>query len=238
MVFRIAICDDNEAVCNEIEAIIQEYFQIEKIKFDVDVFLNGEELLDSLKVNNRYDLIYLDIELNELNGISIAKYIRDDLSDDFTQIAYISGHSSYAMELFETRPIHFLVKPLEKNKLQNVLMKTLEIQGRQTRVFNYKSGTTEKRVPYKDIMYFSSDMKKTIIHMRNYNDFFYSKLQDVSFPGEEFICIHKSFVVNKNYVAQFKIDCVVLTNGETLPISRPYRNEVRERLKQWQRGDL
>ena len=81
--FRIAICDDNGAVCSAIE--------------NIDGFQSGEELLKELDDHEKYDLIYLDIELARLNGVEVGRYIREKLLDDYTQIAFISAKSSYAL---------------------------------------------------------------------------------------------------------------------------------------------
>lgn len=228
--FKIAICDDNEAVCREISSIIKGHLSPDSISYDIDSFKSGEALLEELKNNERYDLIYLDIELEKLNGVAIGRYIREEMFDDFTQIAFISAKTSYAMDLFQIRPIGFLVKPLKAGEVTGVLKKTLELQGRLTGVFSYKNAKAENKVLYKDIMYFSSDGKKVIIHKRREKDYYYGKLSELKLPSTEFIQIHKSFIVNKQYVIRFMFDSVLLSNGEELPISRTYRKIVRESI--------
>lgn len=228
--FKIAICDDNEAVCKEIEEILENFLLAEQIACVIDSFKTGEELLKELEYEEGYDLIYLDIELEEVNGVAVGRYIREKMYDDFTQIAFVSAKTSYAMELFQVRPITFLVKPLKPDEVAGVLKKTLELQGRQTGIFSYKISKSENKVPYKDIMYFSSDAKKIIIHKMNSEDYFYGKLSDLRLPSADFIQIHKSFIVNKQFVTRFKFDSIILSNGEELPISRAYRKNVRENL--------
>ena len=82
-------------------------------------------------------------------------------------------------------------------------------------------------------MYFSSDLKKIKIHMRTGTDTFYGKLIDIVSPEEDFICIHKSYFVNCQYIQQFKYDSLILANGEELPISRAYRKDTRNKLMEW-----
>lgn len=228
--FKVAICDDNGAICSEIENILEKFFSTELIQYEIDSFSSGEELLKELKSKEKYDLIYLDIELAELNGVVVGRYIREEMLDDFTQIVFISAKPSYALELFQVRPMNFLVKPFTGKQVIDALQKTLELQGRQTRIFLYKSGKLENRIPYKDIMYFSSDAKKILIHRRDGVDSFYGKLSELKLPTSDFIQIHKSFIVNKQFVVRFKFDSVLLSNSEELPISRVYRKIVRDNL--------
>lgn len=236
--FKIGICDDNSFVCTEIKGYIEEFFMTENIKHEIDVFISGEELIQALRCYERFDLLYLDIELEILNGVEVSRYIRENLMDENAQIAFISAKSSYVLELFQFRPINFLVKPFTKKQVLEVLEKALQLQGNQTKVFHYTIGKNEKTAFYKDIVYFSSDAKKIVLHMQNEEDYFYGKLLKLVLPTEDFVCIHKSYIVNRHYVMQFKFDSVVLHNAEILPISRAYRKEVREKLKMWQKGDM
>ena len=228
--FRIAVCDDNDAVCSAIENTIDGFFKTESIHYEIDSFQSGEGLLEELNDHVKYDLIYLDIELAQLNGVAVGRYIRENLLDDYTQVAFISAKPSYALELFQIRPIHFLVKPFTPRQVIGILEKAMELQGRQIKIFSYKTGKVENRIPFKDIMYFSSETKKIIVHTRNEKDSFYGKLSELNLPDTEFIQIHKSFIVNKQYVKRFKFDSVLLSNEEELPISRAYRKIVRENL--------
>lgn len=228
--FRIAICDDNGAACSEIENMIESFFKTETIPYELDSFQSGEELLKELDHHVKYDLIYLDIELVRCNGIMIGRYIRENLMDDYTQIAFISAKESYALELFQIRPIHFLVKPFTSEQVISVLEKAMELQGRQIKVFCYKIGKAENRIPYKEILYLSSEAKKIIVHTKNGQDYFYGKLSEQNLPETDFVQIHKSFIVNKQHVTRFRFDSVLLTNQEELPISRNYRKAVRENL--------
>lgn len=89
--FKIAICDDNEVVCSEIENILEEFFATESIHYEIDSFQSGEELFRELENNEKFDLIYLDIELAAINGVVVGRYIREVMLDDYTQIAFISA---------------------------------------------------------------------------------------------------------------------------------------------------
>lgn len=110
---RIAICDDEITICSHIENIIMEYSKY----FVIKVFYTGEQLVDYIEQGNKFDLIFLDIELNLLNGIQVGKKIRQDMNDYITKIVYISGKNCYDRELFDVQPLNFIPKPIIKKKL-------------------------------------------------------------------------------------------------------------------------
>ena len=129
---RIAICDDDKELCIELKSMLNEISKNTGEAFEISVFCNGEGLCDSLMSGNRFNLIFLDIELCEINGVEVGKKIREELNDEITQIVYISAKESYAMELFDIRPLNFLVKPLKIEKLNTFLNSKESIRQQQS----------------------------------------------------------------------------------------------------------
>lgn len=106
--FKIAACDDEQAVLVELEQIIEKVCKEIFMDIYVETFSSGTALWHEIKHNGgRYDLIFLDIEMEDMNGIQLSKLIRDDLRDQMTDITFISGKKDYAMELFQVRQPNF-----------------------------------------------------------------------------------------------------------------------------------
>ena len=122
MEIQIAVCDDELEICMQIEKQLIYILDELSFKYDIDCFLTGEELCNEMK-KERYDLIFLDIELPNMSGVQIGKYIRETLKNEIVQIAYISSKQEYAMELFDFRPINFLIKPLTYKNIRKVIDK-------------------------------------------------------------------------------------------------------------------
>ena len=116
MNFKIAVCDDEQIICSTMYNKLQNLSKSKSVIFEIDCFTSGEELCDEIKHTN-YDLLFLDIELPKMNGVAVGQYIRETLKNETIQIAYISSKQEYAMELFEMRPINFLVKPLSEKQI-------------------------------------------------------------------------------------------------------------------------
>lgn len=229
--YKIAICDDENIICSEIERIILEY-QNNVIPLEIDIYYSGEEFYRFLSEGLQYDLIFLDIELIHMNGVTVGKKIRKELADDITQIVYISAKQEYAMELFETRPLNFLIKPISKDNVINTLNKALSLANMGEEVFKFKHGKNYYRIPVKDILYFESHNKMIKVVTVKKTDQFYGKISDIQklLHSKEFTLIHKSYLINILYISEYRYESVKLTNGVELPISLPYRKETRQKL--------
>jgi len=210
---------------------------LEKINIpcEIDVYFTGEELCAKMEAGAHYDLIFLDIEFaqNAIDGVEVGRLIRETHKNNITSIVYISWKMKYSMQLFDIRPLNFLIKPLDYNKVEQVVKTYLNISGQWARNFLYKIGHSIYKVPVKDIVYLQSDKRKLIMHFADgRKEEFYGTLNEVfqeQLKGLDFLFIHTSYVVNYDYVKAVKYKEVILTTGETpLPISRPKRTEIRE----------
>ena len=114
---RIAVVDDEKAVCDELLFFLKEYEMKFKMIFDISIYYNGENLLADLEDDIHFDLILLDIELAKINGVEVGRHIREINQDYLCQIIYISSKMGYAMELFQVHPFHFLMKPIQRETL-------------------------------------------------------------------------------------------------------------------------
>lgn len=112
---KIAICDDDKVFSSEVEDIIQTESANKGMRAEIEVFTDGRYLVESIQKGARYNIIFLDIEMEHLDGLATARKIR--MIDSTVLIIYISGYDDYLKELFEVEPFRFISKPLEKNKL-------------------------------------------------------------------------------------------------------------------------
>lgn len=124
---RIAICDDAEIICIKIENIILQYQEKELDRFEIEVFYSGEELIRFIESDHSFDLLFLDIELKSIDGIEVGRIIREEMGNEEMQIIYISGQQNYAMDLFENRPLQFLIKPLQEKIIISYLEKAIKL---------------------------------------------------------------------------------------------------------------
>ena len=231
MTYKIAVCDDESVICRTIYGMIKDISKLIDIRFETDCFSSGEELCDEMK-SNPYDLIFLDIELPRMNGVAVGKYIRESLNNETVQIAYISSKQQYAMELFESRPINFLIKPITPEKILTIIEKLLKLHAVDTQIFKFKVRQEYIKLPMSEIIYFSSSGRTVTLVSLDKSYTFYGTLEDIynEIKNRHFLYIHKSFIVNYRYVRQYEYEQVTLLDGTVLPISQPRRKLIRKMI--------
>lgn len=225
----IGICDDNRESCSILEEMLMYYGKERQLSLDIHVWYTGEVLCDFLeKSSDTLDALFLDIDLNTMDGIQVGNFIREKLDNYETKIVYISADSSYAMELFRQQPIAFLIKPLTQEKVSETMERIEDLSKKRNGLFEYYAKGLYFKVPFKDIRYFSSQNKSVHVILKAEERIYNGKLKDVTngVPGN-FVQIHQSYLVNFDHVLECTADTVKLTDGTVLPISQPYRKAVR-----------
>lgn len=229
--YYIAICDDEESTCFEMESMILEYTKARGIQVGVMIWYSGEGLQKYLREEHKVDLVFLDIELIERNGVEIGSFIRNELNDEKTNIVYISSKRHYAMSLFRTRPFDFLIKPITQKQVDEVLERIFKFMNRERQFFSYQFGQSHYKVALDDIIYFQSEGKKIRIILMKEEKEFYGKLKGISTQlHDDFLFIHQSYLINRRYVKKYTYELVEMTNGDILTISKAKRKETRQQI--------
>ena len=228
--FKIAVCDDVASVCNELKTMIMDMKNDLICKeITIDTFYSGEALIDNIKEENLYDLIFLDIELGKINGVEVGHIIRKQMEDYVTKIIYISSKDIYDRQLFDVQPLHFLKKPIDSKKVFDDIQLAMKISEKENRNFEFKSFRNTIKVPYRDILYFESRGRKVFLVGTKNNYTFYGNINSLEeVLPKFFIHPNRSYFVNYEFVTCFKFEELIMTDGSVIPISRNKRKEIRE----------
>lgn len=223
--YRVAICDDEQLICSQIENIVLQYATEIDEQIETQVFYSGEELCKFLVIGDGFDLIFLDIEMKMLNGIEVGRRIRGEMDNQTTQIVYVSGKDNYYRELFDVRPMHFLHKPIKEKEIIQDIRLAMKLSDKLSGFFTYKKGHEFNRIEVKNILYFESNNREVRVVTTEGEETFYGKLSDVfkQVAKHHFLFIHKSYVINYFFVTKFKHDEVTMSNADVLPISQSRR---------------
>ena len=233
---KIAICDDDLGFTGSLETMVLEESRSIGIRVDTNVFSDGKTLLKSIQSGERYGLIFIDIEMEQVDGISAARKIRE--TDRSVLFIYISGYDKYLRELFEVEPFRFLSKPLDKEKFRRYFKEACQRIGETEIFFQFTYNREIRKVPLKDIVYFESRNRVVHIFLRNGSTaYFYGKLsvveKELADSRRYFLLIHQSFLVNYDYITKMNFFNITISiNGKEmeLKISEDRQKEVRRQL--------
>ena len=213
MEIKIAICDD-------------ELIHIENIRYmlpdlEMDIYTNPNSLFETVRGGKEYDVIFLDIMMPGIDGISLARELRE-INDDAI-IVFITSKIEFMQTGYEVRAFRYLLKDQISDGLKKVWADIeTELVAKKDEYFIYEFGQQVYRRSYREIIYFESSLRRVTIHTKNNADIFYGKLDDIEKDSPLFVRIHKSFLVNKKHIRGISADTVILSNGEVLPVSRRY----------------
>ncbi|WP_235839288.1 LytR/AlgR family response regulator transcription factor [Clostridium sp. Marseille-P2415] len=239
---RIAICDDDTAFAVSLEnAVIQEG-RCMGIQAETNVFSDGETLLASMRYGYRYEMIFIDIEMEHVNGIDAARCIRE--IDRSVLIIYVSGYDQYLKELFEVEPFRFLSKPLDRDRFRRYFREACQRIWESDAFYQFTFNKEIRKVALKDVVYFESHNRVVHIFLGDgSSEQFYGKLNDVenslANSRKSFLRIHQSFLVNYDYIKKMNFSSIiVLLCGKEmeLKISEDRQKTVRYRLCEIAKG--
>ena len=234
---RIAICDDDIRFTAELEEMVCQEAANACISVETEAYSDGSTLVADIKKGYRYDLIFLDIEMERVDGINAARQIRR--IDRSALLIYVSGYDQYLKELFEVEPFRFLSKPVDGAKLRKYFHDACARIGEAETYYQFSFNKEIRKVPVKDIVYFESRNRVVHIYMADGSDErFYGRLntveKELSKSCQEFLRIHQSFLVNYSYIEKmnFSVVNVLFGNGKriNLKISEDREKAVRSRL--------
>lgn len=224
---KVAICDDNQKFCVELKDMISDYWK--KYKLTFSIFNSGEALLQS---KEKYDCIFLDIEMIDLNGVEVATQIRSYDMD--TYIVIVSGFPKYKNIAYKLHVFDYLDKPIDKI----VLFKTLDdlsLLLKKNKEESYVSFHTDQgivKINVKNILYFEYKNRKIILFTQDGKKYqFYdtiTKLEE-NFEKFQFISPHKAFLINPSFIRNIKTNDLIMENQAIIPVSKLKRKQVRKR---------
>lgn len=232
---KIAVCDDEPAFVEQISDRIKKYIPDGIIQ----CFLSSEDLLLQGEL---FDIYFLDIQMEKMNGIETAKKLRE--LEEESIIVFITGAKEYVFQAFDVAALHYLVKPVDDAKLQEVLeraKKEIEKkQNRKDRQIFIKTRNKNITLNVADILYFENEMRKIIAHTVRGEISFYGVMADMEKEaGAGFYRCHRGYLVNLSYVMEYDMENIMLSNGEKIYLSKDrYHDFVKQYMRYLRNGGV
>lgn len=228
---KIAVCDDEEIVTSDTEERLRKISKQAGVSIDIDVFFDGATLTDYIRSQKaKYDIIYMDIEMKNENGVDAARKIRQ--FDKDVLLIYLTNHESFAKEVFEVSAYRFITKPVSDEIFNKYFLSAISEVTKVPQFFQFQYNKVHYKLPLDNIIYFQSDKRITYIYTENKVKKCYEKLNSIELKLQQngilFIRTHQSFLVNPSYVEVYMYDSMQLRDGTILSISEKRRKTVNE----------
>ena len=229
---RIAICDDSELQRQLLAEILKAYYNRNDEKLELWEYSSGEALIADVEDDEcNVELIFLDIQMPGMNGIDTAKKLRTLKCS--AEIIFLTATDDYALEGYDVQAAGYMIKPIDVNKLKNLLRHIFWTEQRER--IEIKCGK-QYRYPYiNDIMYIESSNHKAFIYLADGSQM--TTIEKIStlkaqINDSNFLQCHQSYLVNMRYIADID-QCIILSNGKKIPISVRRKTETIETYHQF-----
>ncbi len=176
---KIALVDDDKLLHKEMEEHFSRFQIAYDFDFNVEFFLSCEEIYRKLSAGMEYDLIFLDIEFPEMKGTDFGKLLRRKLKNYDTQIVFISSIKEYSMDLFQTRPIEILIKPITYEKFSSCMLSYMTHYENSNGFLEYTMENIKHRIRVREVLYLESYGKKVEFHTMRGDFMTYGKITDI-----------------------------------------------------------
>ncbi|MBP3263020.1 LytR/AlgR family response regulator transcription factor [Pseudobutyrivibrio sp.] len=221
--YQAAIVDDELDILNSTKALLADEFAKCNTAVAFDFFTASEDFLSMFESHFNYDIIFLDIEMPNIDGISVCRKIRQ-LSKD-ALVIFISNKEELVFQTFEVQPFRFIRKSELKElcpSLVDSIINELKRRSPQTFTIIENNGGDVLSFDARNIIYVEAQRKECKIVTTNGDSTVKMKLMDLDEKLENFhfVKIHRSFLVNMDYIFRITKNSIILTSGEELPISR------------------
>lgn len=223
--FHIAICDDEEIFADKIFKNIDVYMSQRELPYEIDIFHSGKGLMQLGVEMMKYKVVFLDINMEEVDGLETAGWIRQYSKDMF--IVFVTAYITYALEGYKFNAVRFILKETKmfsqaiRECMDDIFEKINYVPAK--REIPFCEGRREIRLDR--LLFIESKLHKLEFHVMEEQMHVYTlngilnDIEDEYIPYQ-FIRIHQSYLVNMQHINQIRRYEVMLSNGVRLPVPR------------------
>ena len=229
MKLNIAICDDEQNQIQYIKDIASAWAETSGHFPHFAEFPSAEAFLFDYAENQNYDILLLDIEMAKMNGIDLAKKVRE--GNNRVQIVFITGYPDFMSEGFEVAALHYLMKPVKKEKLFSVLDRAVENLGKKEESLVLETENGVLRVNFSEIMLAEAQGHDTVLTLTSGTETAKIGINDLEKKLDtSFVRSHRSYLVGLRHITRITKTDVILDNGALIPLSRRMYAEVNQKF--------
>lgn len=228
MTYKIAICNDEVAESKYLTLLISTWIeQSENLTVLLSTFNSTEEFLSVYEKDKDFDILLLNIEMDEINEIDLAKRIHEE--DSSLQIVFVTRVSDYKAHGYEVPALHYLKKPVRSEKLLEVLNQAVANLHKSERPILFQLENKTIRIPADSIMFAKASEGLVVVHTIGNSFHVKSSISAVKkLLGDEFVRCHRSYIVSLKYIREITKTDVVLDNDKSIPLARTLYSKVNQ----------
>ncbi|MGI6254400.1 MAG: LytR/AlgR family response regulator transcription factor [Acutalibacter sp.] len=219
MDYRIAVCDDQQEDRQLVQELALEWAKSRGFDVEVRQFSSGDAFLFQYTEDKAWDILLLDVEMPGCSGVELAKQVRR--KNKLTQIVFVTGYSDYIAEGYDVSALHYLLKPVNREKLFSVLNRAVERLKRDGRSLLLELPEELVRVPLYQVEYLEVRQNYVTVHTA---ETAYTVKKTLTAMERElddrFFRVGRSFILNLSKVQKVTKREAVLLSGETVPLPR------------------
>ena len=225
---NIAIIEDSGQELSLLERCLQSYLSSRQVYRVIDTYTSGEAFLENWP-SKSYDLIFLDILMEGISGIEVARKIRE--TDSECLLIFISSSKEYALQGFEVRAFDYLLKPLSEERFQKTMDLCQNELAKHIRYIEVKESRTLVKIPLNEIIYTDYYNHYIQIHtgarlIRSYQQFDVFSPLLLCYP--QFLCCYRNCIVNMDHIEKSTDEGFVMDNQELVTVRKRGSNAIKK----------
>lgn len=218
MEYKVAICDDNQQETRFLESLVQAWAARNEYRVHTDLFPSAEAFLFQYEEKKDYDILLLDIEMGEMDGVALAKLVRKD--NETVQIVFVTGYSEYISEGYDVAALHYLMKPVKQEKLYEVLDRAVQKIKKNEKVLVLEHSGETVRIPLYEIRFIEVNQNYVTVHAKAEITVKKTLKEFEELLDERFYRAGRSFIINLNGIEKVTRTEIYLSCGTVLPLPR------------------
>lgn len=226
---KIAICEDEQKCTDALEDYIRKWANDNGIWVEVFTYSSAEQFLFYLDENTDTDLLFLDIRLGGINGVELAKKLRD--MKQTMDIVFTTDTEAYVYEGYNVSALNYLVKPVTYEKCTGVLDRAKELKNSQ-KFYMCKTSDSIVKIPYADIIMIEMESHKANVITKTGKYVTRRTVKEILETLDDgiFMQCHKSCIVNIKHIFSISKKKIVLSDGLVADVSSKYLKDLNARF--------
>lgn len=235
MQIHIAICDDERTEIEYLKKLLYKWSEERSLALRISTFESAESFLFGYEKDKSFDILLLDIQMKAMDGLELAKQVRKD--NESVQIVFITGFPDFIAEGYEVSALHYLMKPVNGQKLFEVLDKAYKNLNRTGQPVLINLNGENIRIPTDEIMVCESFAHTIVITTKTKTYEARLSITEIEkMLDDSFIRCHRSYIVGIRHISRITKTDVILDSGKAVPLSRRSYDKVNKAFIKFFKG--